>query len=78
MHQGLGLTASMVRYLRTLKRRSTGPLGHRSEIWILLAFGKNEQEKKLFLAIFVAMAVLAFTRVVDPGPFRKGWGKLLV
>ena len=30
------------------------------------AFGKNEQVKKVFWTLFVAMAGLVLTRVVDP------------
>ena len=33
---------------------------------IILAFGKNEQVKKVFWTLFVAMAGLVLTRVVDP------------
>jgi len=30
------------------------------------AFGKNEQVKKVFLTLFIAMAGLVLARVVDP------------
>jgi hypothetical protein len=33
---------------------------------VIKAFGKNEQVKKSFLALFVAMAGLVLARVVDP------------
>ncbi len=33
---------------------------------IILAFGKNEQVKKVFWTLFVAMAGLVLARVVDP------------
>ncbi|MFA6362899.1 hypothetical protein [Methanoregula sp.] len=35
------------------------------------AFGKNEQVKKVFWAVFVAMAGLILTRVVDPGTAQQ-------
>jgi hypothetical protein len=34
-------------------------------------FGKNEQVKKVFWALFVAMAGLVLTRVVDPGTAQQ-------
>ena len=35
------------------------------------AFGKNEQVKKVFWTLFVAMAGLVLTRVVDPGTAQQ-------
>jgi len=49
-----------------MKWRYLGPLGHRSEIWILLAFGKNEQVKKMFWTLFISMTGLVLAQVVDP------------
>ena len=45
------------------------PLSHRSDIRtvaVIDAFGKNEQVKKVFWTLFVAMAALVLARVVDP------------
>ena len=33
---------------------------------VIYAFGKNEQVKKVFWALFVAMAGLVMARVLDP------------
>jgi len=38
---------------------------------IILAFGKNEQVKKVFWTLFVAMAGLVLARVVDPGTAQQ-------
>jgi len=47
----------------------SGRCGHRSDIrtiTVINAFGKNEQVKKVFWTLFVAMAGLVLARVVDP------------
>jgi len=38
---------------------------------IILAFGKNEQVRKVFWTLFVAMAGLVLARVVDPGTAQQ-------
>jgi len=38
---------------------------------IILAFGKNEQVKKVFWTLFVAMAGLMLARLVDPGTAQQ-------
>jgi len=38
---------------------------------IISAFGKNEQVKKVFWTLFVAMAGLVLARVVDPGTAQQ-------
>ena len=48
---------------------SFGRCGHVSDIRTIViidAFGKNEQVKKVFWTLFVAMAGLVLARVVDP------------
>jgi len=57
-----------------MKWRYLGPLDHRSEIWILLAFGKNEQVKKVFWTLLLSMAGLVQARVVDPVTAQQYWG----
>ncbi|MFA6362868.1 hypothetical protein [Methanoregula sp.] len=41
------------------------------------AFGKNEQVKKVFWAVFVSMAGLILTRVVDPGTAQQVVGVIM-
>jgi hypothetical protein len=38
---------------------------------VIDAFGKNEQVKKVFWTLFVAMAGLVLARVVDPGTAQQ-------
>jgi len=38
---------------------------------VIEAFGKNEQVKKVFWTLFVAMVELVLTRVVDPVTARQ-------
>ena len=55
--------------MRSVTVRSLRPLGYRSDIRTVTAidaFGKNEQVKKVFWTLFVAMAGLVLARVVDP------------
>ena len=38
---------------------------------VLAAFGKNEQVRKVFWTVFIAMAGLVLTRIVDPGTAQQ-------
>jgi len=38
---------------------------------IIIAFGKNEQVKKVFWTLFVAMAGLVLARVMDPATAQQ-------
>jgi hypothetical protein len=40
------------------------------------AFGKNEQVKKVFLTLFIAMAGLVLAQDVNPEPPSRLWGLL--
>ncbi|MFA4877059.1 MAG: hypothetical protein WC586_06565 [Methanoregula sp.] len=43
---------------------------------VIEAFGKNEQVRKVFWTLFVAMAGLVLARVVDPGMAQQVVGAM--
>jgi len=55
--------------MRSVTGAHPGRCGHMSDIRTIVVintFGKNEQVKKVFWTLFVAMAGLVLARVVDP------------